>query len=60
MLSCRHATQSVPTHRLVRSRKAALRTGPAAQKLSKRIGRLADSDMVRVNRASLIFLGLPG
>ena len=29
-------------------------------KLGKRIGRLADSDMVRVNRALLIFLGLAG
>jgi mRNA interferase MazF len=29
-------------------------------KLGKRIGRLADRDMVRVNRALLIFLGLAG
>jgi mRNA interferase MazF len=29
-------------------------------KLGKRIGRLSDSDMVRVNRAMLIFLGLAG
>lgn len=29
-------------------------------KLGKRIGRLADSDMVRVNRALMIFLGLAG
>lgn len=29
-------------------------------KLGKRIGRLADSDMVRLNRALLIFLGLAG
>ena len=29
-------------------------------KLGKRIGRLADSDMVRVNRALVIFLGLAG
>ena len=29
-------------------------------KLGKRIGRLADGDMVRVNRALLIFLGLAG
>jgi mRNA interferase MazF len=29
-------------------------------KLGKRIGRLADSDMVRVNRALLICLGLAG
>jgi mRNA interferase MazF len=29
-------------------------------KLGKRIGRLEDSDMVRVNRALLIFLGLAG
>ena len=29
-------------------------------KLGKRIGRLSDRDMVRVNRALLIFLGLAG
>ena len=29
-------------------------------KLGKRIGRLADSDVVRLNRAVLIFLGLAG
>jgi mRNA interferase MazF len=29
-------------------------------KLGRRIGRLAESDMVRVNRALLIFLGLAG
>jgi mRNA interferase MazF len=29
-------------------------------KLGKRIGRLADSDMVRVNRALMILLGLAG
>ena len=36
-----------------------LTTVPKA-KLGKRIGRLADSDMVRVNRALMIFLGLAG
>jgi mRNA interferase MazF len=30
------------------------------KKLVKRIGRLADDDMLRVNRALLIFLGLAG
>jgi mRNA interferase MazF len=30
------------------------------ERLGKRIGRLSDSDMVRVNRALLIFLGLAG
>ena len=34
-------------------------TVPKAR-LGKRIGRLSDSDMVRVNRALLIFLGLAG
>ena len=29
-------------------------------KLGKRIGRLADNDMVRLNRALMIFLGLAG
>ena len=29
-------------------------------KLGRRVGRLADSDMVRVNRALMIFLGLAG
>jgi len=29
-------------------------------KLGKRVGRLVDSDMVRVNRALMIFLGLAG
>jgi len=29
-------------------------------KLAKRVGRLVDSDMVRVNRALMIFLGLAG
>ena len=29
-------------------------------KLGKRIGRLADDDMVRLNRALMIFLGLAG
>lgn len=29
-------------------------------KLGKRVGRLADEDMVRVNRALIIFLGLAG
>jgi mRNA interferase MazF len=36
-----------------------LTTVPKAR-LGKRIGRLSDSDMVRVNRALLIFLGLAG
>ena len=35
-------------------------TTVAKAKLDKRIGRLADSDMVRVNRALMIFLGLAG
>ena len=30
------------------------------QKLAKRIGRLADEDMLRLNRAMMIFLGLAG
>jgi len=29
-------------------------------KLGRRIGRLADDDMVRLNRALMIFLGLAG
>ena len=29
-------------------------------KLGSRIGRLADADMVRLNRAMMIFLGLVG
>lgn len=29
-------------------------------KLGRRVGRLADSDMVRVNRALMVFLGLAG
>jgi mRNA interferase MazF len=35
-------------------------TTAARSKLRKRIGRLADEDMVRVNRAVVVFLGLAG
>ena len=35
-------------------------TTVAKSKLQKRIGRLAEQDMIRVNRAVLIFLGLAG
>ena len=35
-------------------------TTVAKAKLGRRIGRLADDDMVRVNRALMIFLGLAG
>jgi len=29
-------------------------------KLAKRVGRLSDEDIVRVNRAALVFVGLAG
>lgn len=35
-------------------------TTVAKSKLQKRIGKLADEDMVRLNRAALVFLGLAG
>ena len=35
-------------------------TTVAKSKLQKRVGRLADEDMIRVNRAVLVFLGLAG
>jgi mRNA interferase MazF len=35
-------------------------TTVAKSKLQKRIGKLADEDMLRVNRAVLVFLGLAG
>jgi mRNA interferase MazF len=35
-------------------------TTVAKSKLRKRVGRLADEDMVRVNRAVVVFLGLAG
>lgn len=35
-------------------------TTVAKSKLQKRIGTLADEDMIRVNRAALVFLGLAG
>lgn len=35
-------------------------TTVARSKLRKRVGRLADEDMVRVNRAVVVFLGLAG
>jgi mRNA interferase MazF len=35
-------------------------TTVAKLKLQKRVGRLAEEDMVRVNRAVLVFLGLAG
>jgi len=35
-------------------------TTVAKAKLHKRVGRLAEEDMIRVNRAALVFLGLAG
>lgn len=35
-------------------------TTVARQKLGRRIGRLSDEDLVRLNRAVLLFLGLAG
>jgi mRNA interferase MazF len=35
-------------------------TTVAKAKLQKRIGKLAEEDMIRVNRAALVFLGLAG
>ena len=35
-------------------------TTVARSKLQKRVGRLAEEDMIRVNRAVLVFLGLAG
>ena len=35
-------------------------TTVAKSKLQKRVGRLAEEDMIRVNRAVLVFLGLAG
>jgi mRNA interferase MazF len=35
-------------------------TTVAKSKMQKRVGRLTDEDMVRVNRAVLVFLGLAG
>jgi mRNA interferase MazF len=35
-------------------------TTVAKSKLQKRIGKLADEDMIRLNRAVLVFLGLAG
>jgi mRNA interferase MazF len=35
-------------------------TTVAKSKMQKRVGRLAEEDMVRVNRALLVFLGLAG
>jgi mRNA interferase MazF len=35
-------------------------TTVAKSKLQKRVGRLADEDMLRLNRAVLVFLGLAG
>jgi mRNA interferase MazF len=35
-------------------------TTVAKSKLRKRVGRLAEEDMIRVNRAVLVFLGLAG
>ena len=35
-------------------------TTVARSKLQKRVGKLADEDMIRVSRAALVFLGLAG
>jgi mRNA interferase MazF len=35
-------------------------TTVAKSKLKTRVGRLAEEDMIRVNRAVLVFLGLAG
>jgi mRNA interferase MazF len=35
-------------------------TTVAKSKLQRRVGRLADEDMIRVSRAALVFLGLAG
>lgn len=35
-------------------------TTVSKRKLEKRVGRLSDEDIVRVNRAALVFLGLAG
>ena len=35
-------------------------TTVAKSKMQKRVGRLTEEDMVRVNRAVLVFLGLAG